>query len=379
MNSMAEKGIIFLVSIIIALQQPETALAPLGINTLTKTNEPTPIVHLEDLRQTTFRFTRIGGVFDEITTVQLDFAPDKTGVLTCKRGAIQSTPKIDTSFPVSEIDGRVLIDLLDNGKFLNMPEKYNEKNFSPTDGSCLTPYRDYVFEGTYKGQRYSFERTKRMESYLCNLVALLELLCLPIEQSCAVNAENAPLKSGRVPYYAPMIFHDVLSGAVEVLHKMREPSLFERSQEPKQISIRVTCIGHYRDNFSVRLDVNTSGSGILYYKQLTSEMILVKNRKRPINPKQVSCFMSYLEHSNFMNIPKEYRDEKLAPGERYVVADGDSYLFETVINGKYHCFERSEILIEEGVEQLIASLDFLSKPIKGLKFAVENDFKTCAP
>lgn len=378
MNAIELKILISVLFLNITTPQLATA-SSLGINIQSKTNIFTPITPGIDVNQASVRFTRIGDIFDETTTIQLDIAPDKTGTLTCRRGATDSTPKIDTSFSVSESDINTFVDLLDFDKLLNAPEKYDEIEFSSLGDSCLTPFRDYIFEITYNAQVHTFERTKRMEGYLCQLVTLSESLCLQVEQRCFTNMKNRPPSSTHIPYYAPMMYHDVLSEAVQVLHGMREPSLFESSQDPKYTSIRVTCLGHYRDSFSVRINIKDNGTGILYYKQINSDIALVKNCQRTISRKQVNCFMNYFKLSNFMNTPSEYRDEKLAPGERYVVADGDSYLFEAVLNGKFHCFERSETLYEIDLQQLIANIDSLSKPIKGLRFAFQTDYKPCPP
>lgn len=332
---------------------------------------------LESPAENFFRITRVNGIFNDNIIIQVKMTSINNGTLSFKRISDDPTLATDALIAVTEYDMQTLTCLLDHGKFMDMPTTYNEKTLSPLDGP--TPYCDYlIFERMYNGDHKIIMRNEWMEESLCNLVNFIDLVCLPIERKLAREENVPPDKPTRTPLYTPLAYQDRFKGkpSIRTLQSMKEPSLFERSVNQQYFGFRITLFPTYREKVSVRLEINSDGSGTSHYKKATLNNELVDSRILEISQKQVKCFVDAYERSGFMNIPEEYR-EGLEPGEIYVTADGEKYLYEAAFNGNYYCLRRSKGMHEPGVDRLIASFIQIWKPIVDLKFLTREEYSPC--
>jgi len=119
------------------------------------------------------------------------------------------------------------------------------------------------------------------------------------------------------------------------LFSLREPVLYNKTHKPKNI-IRFTHLGTWGKPFSLRIEQNKSKITITYNK--TNGLggyhagILIKHKTKKIDVEKWNMVIAKMDSIDFWNM--ETHDQNM-------VLDGEEWILEALINGRYHFVTRN--------------------------------------
>ncbi|MCD9854833.1 hypothetical protein LUD75_08955 [Epilithonimonas sp. JDS] len=171
---------------------------------------------------------------------------------------------------------------------------------------CASVSTDYRYDKTEKGELYfpTFDETK-------------------YPRDTINTGPNDSLRSFTNNWYSKHLF------------TLNEPVLFNKINE-KQNTIRFTHLGTWSNPYSYRLE-NIDGKIILTYNRTNGlggyEVgKRVRNKTKQINSKKWNAILQKIDSIDFWNISTQ---------ERKNINDGEEWILEVLINGKYHFVTRT--------------------------------------
>ena len=144
----------------------------------------------------------------------------------------------------------------------------------------------------------------------------------------------------RIIGMAPIQPNDSLSQFVNKwyskhLYSLREPVLYNKTDETINI-IRFTHLGTWGNPYSYRIEQNKSNIFITYNKTNGSGGYhtgkIVEHGTKKIDIEKWNLVMSKMDSIDFWNM--ETHDENM-------ILDGEEWIFESVMNGRYHFITRN--------------------------------------
>lgn len=194
----------------------------------------------------------------------------------------------------------------------------------------------------------------------CSLVRIQRMKVLRSNMkwfiACFILFISVSLNAGEAKYFPigkfdPIIELDeyAMEGYSKLLTSFQEPSLWELSKKSKNEIYRFMLLITNNNPVCIRVKIKESGDALVYTKVASSRVDfntynkIVTNEIISTSHKDVLALLTKISEANFWKVtPADYPVGKIdEDGAITVIADGSSWVFEGIKNGKYHAFRAS--------------------------------------
>lgn len=117
---------------------------------------------------------------------------------------------------------------------------------------------------------------------------------------------------------------------------LKEPSLYELSNNNKITCYRFLCLRTFHNPFAIRVELKSDGTGLLYFKKTSGAGgydpgDLIENKTIKISKINVNSLLEKIKNEKFWTLQSRGKSGGL---------DGSEWIIEGVKKGKYHLVDR---------------------------------------
>ena len=114
---------------------------------------------------------------------------------------------------------------------------------------------------------------------------------------------------------------------------LKEPNLHKLRKDKSKTSFRFLCERSFNGPFSIRVEIDSDGSGTLYFKESKFIFDLIKNKSIKLTKNDTEKLVNEINKENFWMLKSSDEEDEIG-------LDGSDWIIEGVENGNYHFVKR---------------------------------------